>query len=368
MKLLISILCAGILLSACGDHHKHKEAKHYSLKGKTIIVEANSSLIQKIKTETVKTAEFSDKLTTAGIVKAIPNKYAQIAAPFAGRITRSFVHLGQHVKKNEAIFEINSPDFFEASKVYYQAKQEMELAKKSLKRQQDLSANGVGVQKDLEEIELDYDNKVRDFKNATLSLKVFQVDTKNLVLGQALIVRSPIEGDIIDNNLVIGQYLKGDEAPVALVAELNKVWVVGQVKEKYINRISNESNVEITLSASVDKCIKAKIFHISEVLDEETRSVEVFIECNNYDRIMKPGMYASVKFIHSPKSEVLIPSSAVLQMEENNYVFVKIGKDSYERRTVKTRTTSTNQLIVISGLKKDETVVTEGSYYLMEAK
>ena len=73
---------------------------------------ATSEIVSIAVGETVKTAEFSDELATAGIVKAIPNKYAQIAAPFAGRITRSFVHLGQHVKKNEAIFEINSPDFF----------------------------------------------------------------------------------------------------------------------------------------------------------------------------------------------------------------------------------------------------------------
>ncbi|MCD6354382.1 MAG: hypothetical protein J7L95_02430 [Prolixibacteraceae bacterium] len=49
------------------------------------------------------------------------------------------------------MFEISSPSFYEAGKAYYQAKQEMELADKNLKRQNDLLKNGVGVQKDKEE-------------------------------------------------------------------------------------------------------------------------------------------------------------------------------------------------------------------------
>jgi cobalt-zinc-cadmium efflux system membrane fusion protein len=365
MRLLISILCVAALLTACKNNDGKKESKHYSIQGKTIVIEENSSLIQKIKTEKITTEQYCEELTTAGIIKAIPNKYAQIAAPFAGRITKSFIRLGQHVKKNAPLFEINSPDFFEASKAYYQAKQEMQLAEKSLKRQQDLSSNGVGVQKDLEEAELDHNNKVRDYENTKLSLRVFQVNPKNLVLGQALIVRSPIEGDIIENNLVIGQYLKGDEEPIALVAELSKVWVVGQLKEKDINNISKESDVEIYLN---NKCIKAKVYHISQVLDEETRSVEVFIECDNTDRELKPGMYASVKFIHTPQEKILIPSSAVLQMEDNNYVFVQTAPNSYIRRIVKTKTTSSDKLIVLSGLEIGDTIVTAGSYFLMEAK
>ena len=78
-------------------------------------------------------------MTTTGIVKAIPNKYAQIASPFAGRIIKSFVKLGQHVSVDSPIFEISSPAFFEAGKSYYHAKQEMLLAEKQMKRLEELN-------------------------------------------------------------------------------------------------------------------------------------------------------------------------------------------------------------------------------------
>jgi len=368
MKLLSYMALAIILLSSCGHHKEHKEIKDYTINGKTIIINSNSKLLDKIKTSKVKTHRYSEEVTASGSVKAIPNKYAEIAAPFAGRIVKSFIRLGQHVKKNEPIFEINSPEFFEAGKLYYQAKQELELAHKNLKRQEDLSNNGVGIQKELEEAIVNHSNKERDFENAKLSLKVFQVNPKNLVLGQSLIVRSPIEGEIISNNLVIGQYIKDDETPVASVAELSKVWVVGQVKEKDISKISKESTVQICLSSIGEQCINAKVYHISDILDIDTRAVEVFVECDNSDRLIKPGMYATVTFIHTPQEKILIQSSAILQLENNKYVFVKTGENSYERRSVKTKTTNSKMTIIEAGLNIGEEIISTGSYYLMEAK
>ena len=41
-------------------------------------------------------------------------------------------------------------------------------------------------------------------------LKVFQIEPEDLVLGQPLIVRSPIAGEIVTDRIVIGQYIKED--------------------------------------------------------------------------------------------------------------------------------------------------------------
>jgi cobalt-zinc-cadmium efflux system membrane fusion protein len=50
---------------------------------------------QKIKTETVSEQEHSDGVVSARTIQAIPNHYAEIASPFSGRITQSFIRLGQ---------------------------------------------------------------------------------------------------------------------------------------------------------------------------------------------------------------------------------------------------------------------------------
>ena len=367
MKQLIFI-CLAWLTVSCHNKSESVSSANYTLKGDTIRVPENSNLKEKLKTTLVSTVPYRHKLSASGIVKAIPNNYAQIASPFAGRIIKSFIKLGQRVAVNAPIFEISSPSFFEAGKVYYKSKQEMQLAEKNLHRQQDLLKNGVGIQKDMEESEVNFELSKREYENSIASLKVYHVNPDELVLGQPLIVRSPIAGEIISDNIVIGQYLREDAGPVSIVAELGKVWVVGQVKEKDINNIHESDEVEIAVAGMPGLSIQGVVYHISEMLDEETRSVEVFIECENKGRNLKPGMYVTAQFSEIADSSILIPSSAVLQLEESSFVFVKTKGNGYLKRLIQTTGTDNDRVILKSGLKPGEEIVTEGGFYLLDAK
>jgi len=367
MKQLIFI-CLAWLTVSCHNKSESVSSANYTLKGDTILIPENSNLKEKLKMNLVSTVPYKHKLSASGVVKAIPNNYAQIASPFAGRIIKSFVRLGQLVTVNAPIFEISSPSFFEAGKAYYQSKQEMQLAEKNLRRQQDLLKNGVGIQKDLEEAEVTFEVSKRTYENSIASLKVYHVNTEEMVLGQPLIVRSPIAGEVISDNIVIGQYLREDAGPVSIVAELGKVWVVGQVKEKDINNIHESDEVEVDVAGMPGLSIHGVVYHISEMLDEETRSVEVFIECENKGRNLKPGMYVTAQFSEIADNSILIPSSAVLQLEESSFVFVKTKGNGYLKRLIQTSGTDSDRVILKSGLKPGEEIVTDCGFYLLDAK
>jgi cobalt-zinc-cadmium efflux system membrane fusion protein len=102
------------------------------------------------------------------------------------------------------------------------------------------------------------------------------------------------------------------------------------------------------------------------MLDEETRSVQVYIECDNADHSLKPGMYVSVRFIEQPKENILIPSTAVFQKEEESFVFVDAGNGRYVKRDVKITGTGSGRLLMKSGLKPGERIVSEGGYFLLD--
>jgi len=359
-------LAAIIILSACHNKKKSIALERVEIVGDTVKIPDNSPLFKKIVTAKVVKEPYRVDVSTFGIVQAIPTNYAEIASPFSGRIIKSFVKLGQHVKKDEPVFAISSPYIYEAGKMYYQAKQEMNLAKKNLKRQQDLYKNGVGIQKDLEEAEVNYELYRRDYENVTASLKVYKVNPDELVLGQPLVVRSPISGDIVDNKIIIGQYLKEDAEPVAIVAELSKVWIVGQVKEKDINSIHESEEIEITAAAISDKAFKGTIYYISDLLDEKTRSVQVFIECDNLDHSLKPGMYVSVHFFEELDENILISASSVFQKEKGSFVFVAVGNNRFVRRAVNVTCVSEDRVLVNNGLVPGERVVESGGYFLLE--
>lgn len=364
----IIYLCLVFLAMACTKKTDIKEKINFVLEGNSIKIPDNSILKEKIFVECVKSELFQRNIITSGVVKAIPTNYAEIVAPFSGRVTKCFVRLGQRVNVGSPIFEISSPDYVEACKAYFQTKQEMQLAEKNLKRQTDLYNNGVGIGKDLEESEVNFELSKRDYENTLANLTVFSVNVNEIVLGQPLIIRSPIKGEIVKNNIVIGQYMREDADPVVTVAELNKIWVAGQVKEKDIRHINSTSKVDIKLISFPEKEIKGSIYHINSIIDEETRSAQVIIACDNFDEIMKPGMYVTVKFTHNIDNAIVIPSKSIFQMDDNSYVFKKTSANTYLKQKVEILTENEDSIVVKSGLQVGDEIIAKGGFYLLSEK
>lgn len=342
------------------------QAQDLLLKNDQVTVPESSPVFKKIKTQIVTEQEHSDGVVSAGTIQAIPNHYAEIASPFSGRITKSFIKLGQNVSAGSPLFEILSSDYFSVQKDYTDALNDVQLAEKNYKRQQDLVKHGVGIQKELDEAETDFKNKKTSLSNASSALKVY--NSKGGGIGSPLVVRAPINGEIISNKIVNGQYLKGDADPVMIIAELSKVWISGDVKEKDIRFVNTGDQVSVKVSAYPDKNITGTVYHINEIVDEDTRSIKVLIECDNPDRKLKPGMYATVNFSTTPEKAVMIPVTALMQQDNSQYVWVKAGKNQYAKRFVTTGETDQKTVRITSGLQPGETIMTEGGIYMLDAK
>lgn len=365
---LAGILGVSILLSYCSEKKEQAaDSAQFTVENKIITLTETSNLKDRIKTSKVSEEDFTFDLVTAGVVKAIPNHYAEIASPFSGRIVKSFIKLGQKVSENTPLFEVSSPDYFEAQKDYFDSKQEFKQAALNLKRQEDLLNNGVGVRQEFEEAETEYSIAKAAYDNARAALKIYSVDASSLVLGQALTVRSPIAGEVLENNLVIGQFINDEADPVVKIASLGKIWIVGKVKEKDINHLAKLNKVQVELAAYPDAPLSGTIYHINEIVDEETRSIDVLIEVDNEKRILKPGMYVSVRFIDQPEPVILVPSRAVLQGEDNSFVFVKVGENKYAKKSIVIGGVSGDKTVILSGLDKQDEVVSEGGVYLPQA-
>ncbi|RKR05536.1 cobalt-zinc-cadmium efflux system membrane fusion protein [Flavobacterium sp. 90] len=365
---IILFLLTITILTACNDNKIVTEKENYAIKGDTIIVPSTSVIASKLKLETIKNQPYQSELITAGTVKAIPNFYAEIAPPFSGRVTKVHLKLGMKTQPGKPLFEMVSPDFIDAQKNFFQAKSAYQAARLSLKRQQDLKANGVGSQKDLEEAQTNFEVNEKEYQNTIASLKIFGVNVNKLIFGQPLIVTSPIAGEIITNEVVMGQYIKADDTPRAKVADLKKVWVAGQVKEKDIHFIHELDGAEIQVGSYPNKKITGKIYHVDEIVDETTRSIQVLIECLNSDHALKPGMYVTVKFTDTPKNTLFVPAKAVLQFNDKSFVLVQIAKGEYTRRYVETGISNNGKIAILSGLKPNETIISQGAFYLLEVK
>ncbi len=365
MNKIFFVICFAVLFFSCKQKEQKNENDDFQFSGDTLSIATHSNILSKIELSTIKPQMYSAELNATGTVKAITGHLAEIAPTFNGRVSKSFVQLGQRVNAGTPIFELNSSEFYEASKVYFQTFQNKKMADVNLKRQKDLVLHGVGVQKDLEEAETNAELAGKEYETAVAGLKMLNINPEELVMGQSLKVVSPIAGEIVQNNIVLGQFVKDDTGPLVIVAELSKVWVVAQVKEKYISAIHADDQVVVTSDADAGHEISGRVYHVSELLDEETRSIQVLVECDNKDRKLKPGMFAGVHFINTPKEAIVIPSSALLQTEAGTYVFVKIGENKFVKRLVQTATAGQKEVVVTDGLESGDVIVSSGGIYLI---
>lgn len=353
-----------LLLIACGNKEATKEAVDLIQAGDTIVVNEESPILDQIITQKSHFQDFSAEFRTIGTVRPVSGKFAEIAPPFAGRILKSYVKLGQKVGAGSPIFELGSSEFYEATQAYFAAQSANDLAQRKYNRQKELAANGVASQRDLEQAQSEASISSQQLEQAKATLNIFNIDAASFQMGQALKVVSPISGEVVKSNITIGSYAKEDSEPLAVVADLSRVWVAALVKEKYFGSIKDGDRVEVNTSTNPNKIISGTIYYIGEILDDETRSLEVIIECSNADRALKLGMFCEVNFLSSPTKAIILPSTAIMQEQDNDYILIEETKGKYIRRKVASESISLDKVLITTGIDEGENVVISGGIYL----
>ena len=368
-KYICYLFLAGLMIgcSGSGDGAGDNSANNdVVVTGDTIRVSQTSAIASKLVVDSVKEILYTPMLTTTGVVTAIPTGYAQVAAPFGGRVVRNLVHIGQNVRVGSPLFEISSSDYSDIVKQYIQSKAELDMAKRALDRTQDLHNNKVASVKELDEAKTAYALALEEYRHSVAVAKEFQIDLKSAEVGQPMVVRSPVSGRVLDNDLVIGEYLKEDAEAKVVVADLNRVWVKANVSEMDAPYVEGIEGVEVSLVARPDSVVKGRVSYVGGMLDPETRTVQTIIECDNPRQQMLPNMYARVQMKVHERKCIVLPKDAVLQGNDTRYVWRKVGTDTYCRTVVEVQSLDAERLIVTRGLNVGDEVITEGAYYLID--
>lgn len=366
-KYCLFLLLGATLMAGCGNGSDTAESvgnNGITLSGDTVSVSPTATVASRLVCGTVGDSAFTITLSTTGVVTAIPQSYAEVAAPFSGRVVRSLVRMGQAVKAGTPLFEISSSDYAEVVKNYIQSKSEMDMAKRALDRTQDLHDNKVASAKELDEAKTAYSLALEEYRHAVAVAKEYQLDLKNAEVGQPMVVRSPIGGKVLSNNLVIGEYLKEDADAKVVVADLDKVWVTANVSEMDAPYVDGITDVEVSLVARPDSTVRGHVANVGGILDPDTRTVQTIIECNNPRHLMLPNMYAQVRMHIQNMGSIVIPKNAVLQGEKSRYVLRKVGENRYVRTPVEVMSIDEHRLRVIKGLNVGDEIIVEGAIYL----
>lgn len=302
------------------------------------------------------------EVSAPATVEAKPSMRANIFPPAGGRIVQLFVNMGQNVRAGQALFEIFSPTIAEVQTEFVSARSALLQAERELRRKEDLHKKGIAPLRELEEASTEYEIAQSEMEGASLKLKIMGIEEDKI--GKPLVVRSPINGRVVDLNVAPGEFITEPEEPLMIIADLSKVWVRANIQEKDIRFVKPNADVYASFAAYPEENYEGKVLFVSDILDEDTRTIRVIIEFENVDMKLKPGMFATVRLLSEPAPQIVIDQKAVLQRRDYSYVYVQKDPFTFEKRKVVTGILIDGKIVILEGLGKHELFVNQNAVML----
>ena len=367
---IASSLCLlfAALLSACtqnsGDEQKKPQPPHHH---NEVELPVNSPKRPYIKVETLTLTQRPLMEPVAGKISYDETKTTRVTSPINGRvISQKLAELGAHVEKGAILVDIDSPDLGQAQADYASALANLKLAEKALHRSQELYEGRAVPLKDFEQSQNNWSVAQAAAESARLRLANLWI--KGDQTNNRYVLRSPIAGTIIQRNVNPGMEVNpGLNDPLYVVSDLRHLWVYMNVFEKDLGLVHIDQKVWVRVPAYPNQHFPATVVYLGQLVDENTRTVQVRCVLDNTDMKLLPAMYATVDVQARPDDKaLLIPLTAVFTEKENDVVYVASPDDKhYLKRTVKLGLRLKSQAVVESGLQAGEKLVVEGALQLM---
>ncbi len=366
-KAWIILVFSVALIAGCNSSAETSKAKAEAANTTPLVREEGcvripdaSPLRKSLQVAAVDLQSVEPPIMVPGVVEADPAKLLKVAPPVAGRIVQLYKHLGDPVKKGEALFTLDSADLAQAYSDASKAQTALNLAKRTLERQKELNSAGISARKELEQAESDYGQAASEAERSKARLAILGTSLGH-GYGRLYTLHSPIAGHVIELTGARGAFWNDMNAPIMTVADLSNVWLAASVQEKDIASMFPGQTVQITLNAYDGEPSKGKVRYVGEVLDPDTRTVKVRIAIDNSSGRFRPGMFAKVIFSGKARNAIVVPATALIQSGFNTRIFVETSPWKFEPRVCKTGAQLGDKVEVVTGLKaKERIVVKEG--------
>lgn len=178
-----------------------------------------------------------------------------------------------------------------------------------------------------------------------------------------LMIKSPFSGYVLEKSILPGQYI-GPEQNLFTIADLSKVWVIGDIYEKDVANIKAGQKASMKLTAFPGEDFDGVISYIYPSVSQGTRTMKIRIEFNNRDSRLRPGMYAEIKIENAGESTLAIPNDGILDGGNEQYAFVVHDGIHFEPRLIKVGRSSDDYAEILSGIDDGDTVVTSANFLI----
>lgn len=272
-----------------------------------------------------------------------------VAPLIDGWVDQLYVNFtGQAVRPGEPLFTIYSP-------MVVTAQQELLLARRLLDDLSGGTPEAIQSARDLLESSrrrLEYWGVPRD--------EVRRVEETGEV-RRTVTLRSPYGGVVVEKPVLAGQrIMPGDVA--YRIADLSRVWVEGEVFERDLPAVRTGLRVTAEFTALPGVIREGRLTYVYPTINPETRTARIRVELLNPGSVLKPGMYATIRFSAPTDSVYSVPRSAVLATGERDFVFLRSGDGRFVPTPVTLGAATDERVEILKGVSLGDTVVASGTF------
>lgn len=318
-----------------------------------------------LKIDVVRESDVPTTIAVLGRVSVDEDHTQRVASPIDGRVVALFVKPGQLVRAGQALLELSSPEVGHLQADAVKAAEDLSIGERAVVRAHRLRADGAVSEKDVAQIEADFQKARADVARSMAHLRALGISPDAPTVEVAL--RARIAGTVIERPALLGQEVRADGAtPLVTISNLDRVWVLGSVYERDLSLI-DEKDVPVTVrvAAYPDESFPGRVISVGEVVDPVTRAVELRCALDNPQHRLKPSMFASIDVPSGGgRRFISVPGHAVLAAGEKYEVIVASEGNVFRARQVQVGSETGDRVRILRGLTPGEKIVVEGALFL----
>ena len=341
----------------------------------------------------VSTTRLPGELEVTGIVTPDESRVAHVRPLARGVVEKIGVSLGSRVTQGQPLLTYDNVElgqlvgeFLTEQAALRQAETDREVKRTSLARAESLIKIEAIAQQELDVRRAEFMNAEAAVASAQARVSRVEEQLHRFGLSDADVkalapeaneaphraashstLRAPFAGVVTKLDVAVGEVVESDKE-LFTIADISTVWVLADVYEKDLAKITREGTVTIKVDAYPDRVFTGRITHVSDLIDPTTRTAKVRCVVENRDGALKLDMFAKVVLGTTEERQALtVPADAVQQVDSQAVVFTRQSATRFERRNVQVGRRAGNLVEILGGLEEGQMAVGKGSFYLKTA-
>ena len=334
LRLIITIITTGILLSAC-DQSPAPSSKR-------------KPRLHLVSTEVLKLESSTIKRRFNALI--IAPKTIKISNQIAGTLINMPFRAGTSVKKGDILVDLDKSQTFAE---HLKALANLEKATQDLNRIKKLAPKQLASAEQLSEAITD-----KKLAEVEVTLKAIQLNRSS--------IKAPFDGVISERFFEPGDTVSINTQLLTLVDKSNLI-VKSAIPESFVSHASDNKKVKINIP-SLSLHLDGKVKTLYPTVDTNTQQIKIEVSFNNSDINLFPGQFAELVIPFKTEEMILIPVNTVQYDTNGTWVYTLNSEHKAQQTRITTGKNLNNKIEIINGLTNGDILITKGFIGLSPGK